>query len=236
MVRQPPIRPAVLVWLIGLFLYRGPPVRAIRPPHPNDTGYESLRDYRKRLGIDYQYVTRYIHPDLCRTLTEDRCRSIDEADGAAYNVTRRFLTPQSRRQMRQEAEELMLKQRGDGWLQPPLAGGHAMDGTADDTTDRQQQQQQGGGGRTLQGDQSIGIGLEGPLEADFNVLVLLLVWSGQEDRINNPVTSENFRQFFNVGADPNLSPSGSVKEYLEAISYGQFSPTFTVAEWAVTDK
>ena len=69
----------------------------------------------------------------------------------------------------------------------------------------------------------------------LNVLVCLVQWSNHPDR-NEAVSVEDYRKLFNgEGRDADLYPGGSVKEYFEAMSYGEFTINFEVTDWIMTD-
>jgi hypothetical protein len=50
------------------------------PPHPKSKNdWESVHDMRRRLGVGYEYSTGHIHAEICRYLTEEECKEVDEA-------------------------------------------------------------------------------------------------------------------------------------------------------------
>jgi len=69
----------------------------------------------------------------------------------------------------------------------------------------------------------------------LNVLVCLVQWTNHPDR-NKAVSVEDYKKLFNgAGRDADLYPGGSVKEYFEAMSYGEFTINFEVTDWVMTD-
>ena len=79
--------------------------------------------------------------------------------------------------------------------------------------------------------------LQGPDSTvpSLNVLVCLVQWTNHPDR-NNAVSVEDYKKLFNgAGRDADLYPGGSVKEYFEAMSYGDFTINFEVTDWVMTD-
>lgn len=56
---------------------------AIISPHPDANFDESswlpVDQYRRKLGVKYQYDTKYLSPELCRHEDEETCRAMDEA-------------------------------------------------------------------------------------------------------------------------------------------------------------
>ena len=84
----------------------------------------------------------------------------------------------------------------------------------------------GQGERALEVDSSV---------PEMNVLVILLQWKNHPNR-NTAVPRESYDKMFNgEGRDADLYPGGSVKEYFEAMSYGEFSVNFQVTDWIMTD-
>ena len=80
--------------------------------------------------------------------------------------------------------------------------------------------------RALQADPSV---------SELNVLVVLLQWKNHPNR-NTAVPRESYDKMFNgEGRDADLYPGGSVKDYFEAMSYGEFSVNFQVTDWIMTD-
>ena len=79
--------------------------------------------------------------------------------------------------------------------------------------------------------------LQGPDSTvpSLNVLVCLVQWTNHPDR-NKAVSVEDYKKLFNgAGRDADLYPGGSVKEYFEAMSYGEFTINFEVTDWVMTD-
>ena len=80
--------------------------------------------------------------------------------------------------------------------------------------------------RALQADSSV---------SELNVLVVLLQWPDHPNR-HTAVPRQSYDKMFNgEGRDAELYPGGSVKEYFEAMSYGEFSINFEVTDWIKTD-
>lgn len=78
------------------------PVVGILPPNKEEVEngtYESLIDYRRRLGIDFSYDTKHINPEYCRTLTEEECRRLDEREGELARKHRLFLNSKGRKEL-----------------------------------------------------------------------------------------------------------------------------------------
>ncbi len=70
---------------------------------------------------------------------------------------------------------------------------------------------------------------------ELNVLVVLLQWKNHPNR-HTAVPRESYDKMFNgEGRDADLYPGGSVKEYFQAMSYGEFSVNFQVTDWIMTD-
>jgi len=70
---------------------------------------------------------------------------------------------------------------------------------------------------------------------ELNVLVVLMQWTNHPDR-DKAVTKEQYEALFSgEGRDPELYPGGSVREYFNTISYGEFSMNFVVTPWIMTD-
>jgi M6 family metalloprotease-like protein len=71
------------------------------PPHPDlkEEGYETVYEHRRRLGIQFNYATKWLSPELCRTLSEDECQTWDEAFGKTIETNRKFLTVKGRREL-----------------------------------------------------------------------------------------------------------------------------------------
>ena len=66
------------MWLCCCFAVRL--LEAWIPPHPKSTiQWESVHDMRRRLQLDpFNYTTsRYMHPEMCRYLTEEECEEAD---------------------------------------------------------------------------------------------------------------------------------------------------------------
>lgn len=101
----------------------------------------------------------------------------------------------------------------------------------DDMALRQRQLEEGNDieneqNRALQADSSV---------SELNVLVVLLQWKNHPNR-NTAVPRESYDKMFNgEGRDADLYPGGSVKEYFETMSYGEFSVNFRVTDWIMTD-
>jgi hypothetical protein len=54
-------------------------IEAWIPPHPNSAiPWESVHDMRRRLDLDFNYTSRFGHPELCRFLTEEECEESDD--------------------------------------------------------------------------------------------------------------------------------------------------------------
>ena len=71
--------------------------------------------------------------------------------------------------------------------------------------------------------------------SELNVLVVLLQWTNHPNR-HTAVSRESYDKMFNgEGRDADLYPGGSVKEYFEAMSYGEFKVNFEVTDWIMTD-
>jgi M6 family metalloprotease-like protein len=56
-------------------------VHSLPAPHPDFTDWESVHAMRRRLNITYSYVPLHFSPEHCRYLSEDDCRTQDEAIG-----------------------------------------------------------------------------------------------------------------------------------------------------------
>lgn len=58
-------------------------VDAVAPPHPNYTNWESVYALRRRLNITFNYQPSHISDEHCRHLSEEQCRTDDEAAAGA---------------------------------------------------------------------------------------------------------------------------------------------------------
>jgi hypothetical protein len=65
------------------------------PPHPDlvAEGYENVHQYRRRLGINYNFNPRWITPELCRNSTEEQCRALDQNFGNHVESNRKIISP-----------------------------------------------------------------------------------------------------------------------------------------------
>jgi len=69
----------------------------------------------------------------------------------------------------------------------------------------------------------------------LNVLVVLLQWTNHPNR-NTAVPKEDYEAMLNnQGRDADLYPGGTVKDYFETASYGDFTMNFEVTPWLMTD-
>jgi M6 family metalloprotease-like protein len=78
---------------------------AILPPDPDaikNGHFESLNDYRRRLGIDFTYDTKHLNKEFCRTETEEDCQRSDEHFGKQVEKNRKFLTTAGRESLANE--------------------------------------------------------------------------------------------------------------------------------------
>lgn len=85
-----------------------PLIWAIQPTEKetsNSGTYESLRDYRDRLGIQFKYQTHHINPEMCRTLSEDECQKLDEREGEYSRQNRLLLTHKGREEIRRSLQD-----------------------------------------------------------------------------------------------------------------------------------
>jgi M6 family metalloprotease-like protein len=70
----------------GILTFAASSIPSITALSPNYPGYEkdcnctweNVHAYRKRRGINYAYRTKFIHPELCRTRTEEQCQALDQ--------------------------------------------------------------------------------------------------------------------------------------------------------------
>jgi M6 family metalloprotease-like protein len=62
-------------------------------------GYETIYQHRRKLDIHYNYTTRWLSPELCRSLNEVECQTWDEAYGKAVEKNKKFLTAERRREL-----------------------------------------------------------------------------------------------------------------------------------------
>ena len=121
---------------------------------------------------------------------------------------RRFLTKEGRKIVHEKAlRQRQLEEGNDYENQSKLRGRDAQN-------------------RALQADPSV---------PELNVVVVLLQWTNHPNR-HKAVPRESYDKMFNgKGRDADLYPGGSVKEYFEAMSYGEFSVNFEVTDWIMTD-
>mmetsp|Transcript_59839 Transcript_59839/g.146965 ORF Transcript_59839/g.146965 Transcript_59839/m.146965 type:complete len:1491 (-) Transcript_59839:2223-6695(-) len=67
----------------------------------------------------------------------------------------------------------------------------------------------------------------------FNVLVVLVQWENHAGRMGT-VPKSSYEYLFNgQGADPTLAPYGTVRDWFDEMSHGQFQVSFTVTDWTV---
>lgn len=71
-------------------------------------------------------------------------------------------------------------------------------------------------------------------KSELNVLVCLMYWTNHPDRPQKQ-PRENYEKLFNAkGRDPELYPGGTVGDYFETMSYGNFKLNFFVQDWIGT--
>jgi hypothetical protein len=103
--------------VVVLLLLGCPLSSAFVPPKPGsdlEATYEPVAQYRARLGIDFSYQPRLLHPELCRYLSEEECQHADEAlqqHGKAHQETQELLY-QQRRKLQQEQASHSSSLRG----------------------------------------------------------------------------------------------------------------------------
>lgn len=144
--------------LLGVFLFLVTPLfRPIFafqynvPGHPEV--WEPLGDYRRRLGIEFNYTTKALHPEICRHLTQDECERKDR-----------------------HARELQTR------------------------------------------NQAIG----------SQKAIVLLIKTTDYDTLPR----EDYDHLFNSDViDEELNPTGSIRQYYLANSYGKFDVEFLVTDW-----
>jgi M6 family metalloprotease-like protein len=69
------------------------PVMATFPPTQElrDEGYETVHEYRRRLGIDYKFTPQWVSPEMCRTISEEQCQELDESFERGVRSNRKLL-------------------------------------------------------------------------------------------------------------------------------------------------
>ena len=77
-------RPTTAAWLVLVIIVIVvvPAANGFVPPlqdDNNDTSWEPVDQFRRRLGMAYNYTPSLIHPELCRYLTPGECRHADES-------------------------------------------------------------------------------------------------------------------------------------------------------------
>ncbi|CAB9503638.1 Immune inhibitor A peptidase M6 [Seminavis robusta] len=70
------LQPSFVLWLCVVFSHYV--VVAWIPPR-NATGWEPVDAMRQRLGIDFNFTPSLLHPEICRFLTVDECRTADQS-------------------------------------------------------------------------------------------------------------------------------------------------------------
>lgn len=63
-------------WLIWGLVLRC--LHSLAPPHPDNTEWESVHEYRRRLNITYSYEPKHLSDEMCKYLDEATCREEDE--------------------------------------------------------------------------------------------------------------------------------------------------------------
>lgn len=95
------------LWI--LFVY----VTAALAMHNRTQKHESLEEYRQRMGINFKYAPKLLHPEFCRFLSEEECQRRDEKEEEMARSNRRFLTSKGREQIRRALQETIHPQRTD---------------------------------------------------------------------------------------------------------------------------
>lgn len=149
------------------------------------------------------------------------------AEGVGREKLRHFLTPSSRLAMRRQKQRfLRRKQR---------LGGLIKETQVVEEEEAQPQAQAQTKAQATRQFQEPAPGLEDPTGSDITILVCLLVWTDQEERLG-AVNVQSYNNLMNAdGIDAALYPSGSVNRYLRRNSYENFSPNFIVVNWALSD-
>ena len=66
-----------LLFFFGMASFAGSVSATIPAGANNDASFESVDDYRRRLGFDYGYSAKSLNPDLCKFLSEIECEEMD---------------------------------------------------------------------------------------------------------------------------------------------------------------
>ena len=63
-----------------------PPTQELR-----DEGYETVHEYRRRLGIEYNFIPQWVSPEMCRTISEEQCQELDASFEQGVRSNRKLL-------------------------------------------------------------------------------------------------------------------------------------------------
>jgi M6 family metalloprotease-like protein len=56
-----------------------------------DEGYETVHEYRRRLGIEYKFTPQWVSPEMCRTISEEQCQELDASFERGVRSNRKLL-------------------------------------------------------------------------------------------------------------------------------------------------
>jgi hypothetical protein len=62
-------------------------------------GYENVYQYRRRLGIEYNYTTQWLSEEMCRALDPEACRALDEAFGQGVLSNKKLMAEHKHRRL-----------------------------------------------------------------------------------------------------------------------------------------
>ena len=94
---------AMLAALALLLLFSFENAAGTEPPDEEllAQGYETVHQYRQRLGIEYNYTTQWITPEICRKLDPEECKALDEAFERGVLSNRKIMDEHKRRRLQQ---------------------------------------------------------------------------------------------------------------------------------------
>ena len=140
---------------------------------------------------------------------------------------RRFLTRKSRESFRQELEVRNRRMTEEEQQQEQTQQQQEQQQQSNQQPREQQRKQE-----QEQERRDLTLTATGPV---LNVLVCLMQWTNHPDRDKAVPVQDYDAIFNNDGRDATLFPGGTVKDYFDTISYGDFTMNFEVTPWIMTD-
>jgi M6 family metalloprotease-like protein len=179
-------------------------------PPINNEDWESVQDYRRRMGMDYTYQTKSIHKEVCRYLTEDECKKMDDDFGEQAKRNRDQLNPLNphKRQLRPLNPQKLQVDEPDTALPQPDTG--------ETTSDKQVSQTTTG--------------------VTFKVLVCMIQWKDHMNRSPLPTRDDIDLMWNGVGTSEDFIKGGSITNWTSTNSYGQVTLEATVIDWYQADE